>query len=111
MSRAVWVAFWNESAVQWADAMWRACWQGGVLVLALWALCHRWQRMPSTWRCGLWWLVCLKLLVGLSPIFLCIPLLPPRLAQTATTRLSIAHPRPAPATVTVPPAAQGLPLL
>jgi beta-lactamase regulating signal transducer with metallopeptidase domain len=77
MGNATWITLWNESAAHWGEAMWRACWQGGLFVLIVWGVCLRWRSMPSTLRCGLWWLVCLKLLVGLCPVFLSLPLLPP----------------------------------
>ncbi|HLK56925.1 MAG TPA: M56 family metallopeptidase, partial [Chthonomonadaceae bacterium] len=77
MHGATWIIRWNESALHWGEAMWRTCWQGGVLALILWCVCQRWPRMPSTLRYGLWWMVCFKLLVGLCPVSLTLPLLPP----------------------------------
>src|SRR5260370_38212943 len=51
---------------------------GTVFVLAVWLLCRLAPRLPAGLRCALWWLACLKLLLGLVwPAPLALPLLPP----------------------------------
>lgn len=55
----------------------RACLQGTLFILVVWGVCRVFPRLPDAARCGLWWLACLKLLLGLvwgSPVLL--PLLP-----------------------------------
>jgi len=59
------------------DAIARASIAGAVVALAVWALCGAFGRLPAAARCTLWWLVSLKLLVGLvwiEPV--AVPLLP-----------------------------------
>ncbi|HET6382922.1 MAG TPA: M56 family metallopeptidase [Armatimonadota bacterium] len=61
----------------WLAALERACWQGGLYILAVWGLCLAFPRLPARVRFWLWWLACLKLLASLcwsQPIPL--PLLP-----------------------------------
>lgn len=55
---------------------------GAVVALAVWLLGATFRRLPATTRCALWWLVSLKLIVGLvwlAPVEL--PLLPPAVAS------------------------------
>ncbi|MCW3058290.1 MAG: peptidase family protein [Capsulimonas sp.] len=49
----------------WASTMLRASVQGGVLILAVWALCRVAPRIPAHVRCWLWWLASAKLLISL----------------------------------------------
>jgi beta-lactamase regulating signal transducer with metallopeptidase domain len=77
MSGATWIPRWNEVAAHWSEAMWRSCWQGGLFALLIWVICQSRPRIPTAMRYRLWWLVCLKLVIGLCPIFLLLPLLPP----------------------------------
>jgi hypothetical protein len=49
----------------WADGMGRACWQGALLALLVGAVCRRYPRLMVSTRGWLWWLVSLKLIVGL----------------------------------------------
>lgn len=59
------------------ESLWRASWQGALAVAAVWLLC-RVRRLPAAARCGLWWLVSLKLLVDLAGLpAVSLPLLPP----------------------------------
>jgi beta-lactamase regulating signal transducer with metallopeptidase domain len=53
------------SADFWIGSLFRACWQGSLFILAVWGLCRLFPRVPASWRCGLWWLACLKPLVAL----------------------------------------------
>lgn len=47
-------------------ALARACWQGGLFVFAVWLVCRLLgRRLPARARFALWWLACLKLIVGL----------------------------------------------
>lgn len=65
-------------AATWGAALWRASWQGGLAILAVWSLCRPVRRMPPAQQCWLWRLAYLKLLIALfwvSPVSL--PLLPP----------------------------------
>ena len=79
----------NGFSSTWAEGMSRACWQGGLVILLIWALCRALTNMPPAAKCWLWRLAYLKLLVALvwaTPIGL--PLLPaPRQATVSTSPL------------------------
>ena len=63
--------------VGWSDRILLACWQGGLFILAVWLVCRIFRRLPAAVGQWLWWLACLKLLVGLfwtTPLDL--PILP-----------------------------------
>lgn len=82
----------NEFATQWADQIWRACWQGALTALAALILLAVWKRAPSRIRCWIWWLVCLKMLIGLIPLDIGVPVLPPAMepAPVSSQQYSIA---------------------
>ncbi|MDR3688292.1 MAG: M56 family metallopeptidase [Fimbriimonas sp.] len=71
-----WVGSANEVGASMIDAVWRASWQGAVGIAIVWLVCRAWKRMPISVRCALWFLVCLKLIVALSPAGITVPLLP-----------------------------------
>src|SRR5712692_6425535 len=54
----------NLFAAGWAGAIGRACWQGGVAIAIVWALCRLMPRLPGRIQCWLWRLAYLKLLVA-----------------------------------------------
>src|SRR5271157_6151502 len=61
----------------WAAVMWKACWQGGLVVLAIWLICRVIPSMPARCRCWLWRLAILKfIIVLLLPTLVNLPLLP-----------------------------------
>lgn len=66
MSLSNYVVHWNALGDIWMQSFLRACWQGGLAVCAVWLTCHLLRRLPAGLRCLLWWLVCLKLVVGLA---------------------------------------------
>ena len=75
------------------DALAGASIAGAVVAAGVWALSAAIGRLPAAVRCTLWWLVALKLLVGLTSIEpVAVPILPS--ATAATSALS------APAAVT-----------
>ncbi len=49
----------------WAEGMVRACWQGGLALLAAWVVCHGWPRLSPTIRSWIWRLALIKLLASL----------------------------------------------
>lgn len=55
----------NELAALWAEGMLRACWQGALAAGIVWLLCRLLPRLPAATRALLWWLVCVKALLGL----------------------------------------------
>ena len=86
-----WIESINAIAAGWADAMLRACWQGGVTIAFVWLICRALRRLSARVQCWLWRLAYLKLLIALvwaTPIEL--PLLPARATPIIST--------PAPAT-------------
>jgi beta-lactamase regulating signal transducer with metallopeptidase domain len=61
----------------WAAVMWKACWQGSLVVLAVWLICLAIPSMPARCRCWLWRLAILKFMVVLLlPTLVNLPLLP-----------------------------------
>ena len=61
----------------WATTMWRACWQGGLVVLVVWTICRLMPSMPARFQCWLWRLAMLKFMVVLLvPWFFNVPVLP-----------------------------------
>ena len=80
-----------EWAGQMAVVLGRASLSGGLLILAVWGLCRLVPRLPAALRTWLWWIACLRLLVGLiglTPVRL--PLLPA--GPAAVTAVSAAVP-------------------
>jgi bla regulator protein BlaR1 len=64
-------------SVEWGAALWRASWQGGLAITAVWIVCHVAPRIRPDLQCWLWRLAYLKLFVALiwaTPFKL--PLLP-----------------------------------
>src|ERR1035441_9340489 len=60
----------------WATTMWRACWQGGLVVLVVWSIFRLIPSMPARFQCWLWRLAVLKFMVALLvPWFFSVPLL------------------------------------
>ncbi len=75
----------------------RASLQGAIAIVAVWAVCRLFPRLPASLRCGLWWLACLKLVLGLvwtNPVPL--PVLPaaerPPVTLVATAPMAEAGP-------------------
>lgn len=65
----------NDWADGWAGAIARASWEGGLALLAAWALTHALPRLSPAARCWLWRLAALKLLVAFcwsSPVELAV---------------------------------------
>ena len=69
----------------WAAGMWKACWQGSLVVLAVWLICRVIPSMPARCQCWLWRLAILKFIVVLLlPTLVNLTLLPaPLVAHTA----------------------------
>ena len=73
----------------WKASMWRASWQGGLLLVAVWSICGLFPSIPARFQSWLWRLVVLKFLVSLFwlvPVEF--PLLPP--VQPADVEVSTA---------------------
>lgn len=80
----------NNAAPVWANVMVRACWQGGLLFSCVWLACRH-VRMTPRARAWLWWLVALKLVVGLCCFAtLALPILPQQIVDAAP-RLRLRH--------------------
>jgi beta-lactamase regulating signal transducer with metallopeptidase domain len=73
-----WVATLNQWGDQWAAGIWRACWQGSVVILLVWGVCLALPQMSPRVRCWFWRLAYIKLFIALlwtTPVD--IPLLRP----------------------------------
>lgn len=60
-----WVNMLNAIADTWMNAMWRACWQGGIALALVWAITRLFPKLPPSICCWLWRLAYLKLFVSL----------------------------------------------
>src|SRR5438128_11250513 len=90
----------NVAAAAWVPALWRASWQGGLVIGLVWLLDRLLPRLAPDTRCWLWRLACLKLLLALAwsapaqPPW-AVPLLPAsagRVAVRASGRRGLAEP-------------------
>lgn len=69
----------------WSMNLWQACWQGGLLVLVIWAAVRLLPSMPARCQCWFWRLAMLKFVVVLSlPALVDVPLLPATTVETQT---------------------------
>ncbi|HLK58741.1 MAG TPA: M56 family metallopeptidase [Chthonomonadaceae bacterium] len=85
--------------LNWAAAIGRACWQGGLALLLAGLICRAFPRLSPRLQCWLWRLAYLKLLISLLCITpLNLPLLPPQ-----PSSLLDSLPEPAPAVVSARP--------
>ncbi|MGO9112901.1 MAG: M56 family metallopeptidase [Thermoguttaceae bacterium] len=74
----------------WAATMWKACWQGSLVVLAVWLICLAIPSMPARCRCWLWRLAILKFMVVLVlPTLVNLPLLPAPPVTEPTAEVSV----------------------
>jgi beta-lactamase regulating signal transducer with metallopeptidase domain/Leucine-rich repeat (LRR) protein len=77
----------------WATTMWRACWQGGLVVLVVWTICRSIPSMPARFQCWLWRLAILKFMVVLLvPWFFNVPLLPAHRAPERIAEITTVAP-------------------
>jgi beta-lactamase regulating signal transducer with metallopeptidase domain len=81
----------------WSANLWPACWQGGLVVFAIWTILRLLPSMPARCQCWFWRLGMLKFaVVLLLPPLLDVPLLPaPVVEAQVKTRLSVAKKMPA----------------
>src|SRR5438876_5333620 len=87
------IPFLNERAGAWAAAMIRASWQGGLVLALVWMFCRALPKLPAAWRCWLWRLAYLKIvliLAGVRPINL--PWLPPEARPDLRSAAILAEP-------------------
>lgn len=69
MNAALWAAGLTRleaASAWWGSGFWRACWQGSLVILLVWAVCRAVPALSPHIRHWLWLLVCLKLVVGLA---------------------------------------------
>ena len=88
------MSFWNDSlntiAARWLETLIRACWQGGLALALVWAVCRLLPRLSAAGRCWLWRLAYLKLLCALFWLpTLDLPLLPPHQSAAYHIRCAI----------------------
>lgn len=68
----------NSFAEGWAEAIWLACWQGGIALALIWVIVRFLPKLSPSFHCWLWRMAYLKLLVALvwtTPVE--VPMLPP----------------------------------
>lgn len=84
----------NSWSGVWALAVWRACWQGGLVVAAVWLVCRCAPRLPIALRCWLWWVASFRLLITCLWAGPAIPVLPPDAQQHGSTNAKPSDERP-----------------
>jgi len=92
----------NELAAIWGEAIWRASLQGAVAGIAVWLLCRLFPKLSNATRCWLWWLVCLRMLVAITPATIELPLLSPDKPFVASVSTTAVQPLSFEATDNVP---------
>ena len=60
-----WIVTLNDVSALWGTACWRMCWQGGLALLIVFAICRLFPKIPARFQCWLWRLAYLKLLLTL----------------------------------------------
>ena len=77
----------------WATTMWRACWQGGLVVLLVWVICRLIPSMSPRFQCWFWRLAILKFtMVLVVPWSLNVPLLPAPRVPERDVEVTSLHP-------------------
>lgn len=89
----------REFAAVWGPSLWRASWQGGIVLAAAWAIARWCTFLSSRVVCWVWRLACLKLLVALvwiTPVQLAVlpPKAPPAPVDVATSASTFAMEQP-----------------
>lgn len=80
-------------AGQWLEAIWNASWQGGLALLAAFAICTAWRSLPPRAQCWIWRIAYIKLVVAmLWTVPLRLPLLGPEQPVRAPQVTSISAP-------------------
>ena len=59
-----WIITLNDMSAPWSVAMWRACWQGTLVLLLVFGICRAFPKIPARFQCCLWRLAYLKLLLA-----------------------------------------------
>ncbi|MCS7186198.1 MAG: hypothetical protein RMK89_04500, partial [Armatimonadota bacterium] len=59
-----WINALNAFSESWLNAVWRACWQGAVALIAVWVTVKIFPQLSPSISCWLWRLAFLKLLVS-----------------------------------------------
>ena len=78
---------WTVPFDAWPTLMWRACWQGGLAIAAVWSICSLLPSMSARCQCWFWRIAMLKFVaVLLLPSMLNLPLLP---APTVATHVAV----------------------
>lgn len=80
-----WINALNAFSESWLNAVWRACWQGAVALIAVWVTVKIFPQLSPSISCWLWRLAFLKLLVSFlwaTPVEL--PLLPARVESNTS---------------------------
>ena len=86
----------NAWSAAWAPVIWRASWQGGLFVVAIWAVCKALPSVPASTRAWLWWVASAQLVIRfvvVTPI--AVPVIPVADAPRAINPLGGTRPAPA----------------
>lgn len=58
----------NSFSAEWGSAVWRASWQGAIVLGVVWTVARLWPRLPPTLHSWLWRLAFLRLVLGLFSV-------------------------------------------
>ncbi|HKQ39159.1 MAG TPA: M56 family metallopeptidase, partial [Verrucomicrobiae bacterium] len=82
----------NTFSAAWADALWKASWQGGLALGAVWCICRFMPRISPGFKMWLWRLAWIKLLLSLFwTASIELPLLEPPQTRDAPQAVPITH--------------------
>jgi probable HAF family extracellular repeat protein len=70
--------------------LWRATWQGALLIAGVYAICRIGRRLPAWLRCSLWWVASLKMVISLC----CLATIPLAVLPSAHIARTLARPLP-----------------
>lgn len=80
-----WISTLNAVSGAWANAIWRATWQGALFIAIVWIICRLFKGMPAATRSLLWWIASLQLLIRLAVVTpFAVPILPSRDLATSS---------------------------
>jgi beta-lactamase regulating signal transducer with metallopeptidase domain/predicted esterase len=61
-----WLNFLYQASADWLVVLGQVAVEGSLFILLIWVACRTLPQLPAATRCCLWWLVCLKLMLGLA---------------------------------------------
>ncbi len=80
----------NFYSAGWIQDLWRASWQGGLFIAAIWIICRCFPRIPASIRHWFWIIAGLQMIVRLlAPASIPVPILPAHVSPTTAVESSL----------------------